>query len=108
MISTANAPHYTWADVCDGWRLASAPTLSVIQERHRHSREQDDPSISFADSSPQGEPRSFLPPLEGRCPAGAEGLPLSGQAHQARNEGEGNTEFLVISDGISREDQQEA
>lgn len=99
MISTANAPHYTWASICDGWRLASAPTLSVIQERmpsgtaeerHWHLRVQDDPSVSFT----QGEPKSFLPPFEGRCPEGAEGSPQPQQAHQARSEGEGDAEFL--------------
>ena len=47
MISPATAPHYIWADICDGWKLADAPTLSVIQgrmppgtaeTRHKHSR----------------------------------------------------------------------
>ncbi|MEF2279215.1 cupin domain-containing protein [Deinococcus sp. YIM 134068] len=117
MISTANAPHSTWADVRDGWHLASASTPSVIQERmppgtaeerHQHLRGQDNSSFSFADSSPQGEPESFLPPIKGRCPEGAEGLSQPGQAHQARNEGEEDAEVLVISDGISREDRQEA
>ena len=82
MVSPTTAPHYTWADVCDGWKLVDTPNPSVIQERmptgtqevrHKHSR--DNPSVSFADSSPQGEPKSTsLPPLEGRCPGGAEGF----------------------------------
>lgn len=25
--------HYTWGEVCDGWRLLDRPDLSVIQER---------------------------------------------------------------------------
>ena len=41
------AEHYTWGDVCDGWRLLSRPDLTVIEERippghgevpHFHSR----------------------------------------------------------------------
>lgn len=110
MISTANATHYTWAAVCDGWRLASAPTLSVIQERmppgaaeerHRHSRV-----------------RQFFFVLSGVLTLEVEGAAhrlgpqqglevAPGQTHQARNEGEGDAEFLVISDGLSPEDRQE-
>lgn len=33
MISPTTAPHYTWADVCDGWKLVDTPGLNVIQER---------------------------------------------------------------------------
>ena len=45
-LSTADAPHYTWGDGCDGWHLCSSDTLSVIEEampagasetRHRHA-----------------------------------------------------------------------
>jgi mannose-6-phosphate isomerase-like protein (cupin superfamily) len=32
-ISIANAPHYHWGSVCDGWRLLDMPDMSVIQER---------------------------------------------------------------------------
>ncbi|HET9209161.1 MAG TPA: cupin domain-containing protein [Thermoanaerobaculia bacterium] len=46
-VSTASAEHYTWGEVCDGWRLLKEEQLSVIQERvppggaevmHFHSR----------------------------------------------------------------------
>ncbi|MBD1581957.1 cupin domain-containing protein [Pseudoalteromonas sp. S16_S37] len=33
VISTENAKHYTWGEVCDGWHLAATKGLSVIQER---------------------------------------------------------------------------
>jgi hypothetical protein len=32
-VSNASAPHYTWARICDGWRLVDTPGLSVIEER---------------------------------------------------------------------------
>ena len=54
MISPTTAPHYTWADICDGWKLVD-----------------------------------------------------TGQVHQARNESGADVEFLVISDGISRDDRVE-
>lgn len=111
MISPATAPHYLWADVCEGWHLARTSTLSVIQERmppgtaetrHRHLRV-----------------RQFFYVLGGRLTLDVEGqqqvLPAGhgleiepGQAHQALNEGPDMVEFLVISDGISREDRQDA
>ncbi|NRQ39178.1 cupin domain-containing protein [Nonomuraea sp. NN258] len=33
VVSVAGAPHYQWGDGCDGWRLADADGLSVIEER---------------------------------------------------------------------------
>ncbi len=32
-VSRTNARHYRWAEICDGWRLADRPELSVIEER---------------------------------------------------------------------------
>jgi mannose-6-phosphate isomerase-like protein (cupin superfamily) len=31
--STANAEHYVWGEVCDGWRLLDGPDLRVTLER---------------------------------------------------------------------------
>lgn len=110
IVSTANAPHYTWASICDGWRLASAPTLSVIQERmppgtaeerHRHSRVRQFFFVLGGVLTLEVEGTAHrLGPRQGLEVA-------PGQVHQARNEGEGDAEFLVISDGVSREDRQE-
>lgn len=33
IISTDNAEHYTWGEICDGWHLLKTAGLSVIQER---------------------------------------------------------------------------
>ena len=32
-VSRSSAPHYTWANACDGWRLIDTPALSVVEER---------------------------------------------------------------------------
>jgi hypothetical protein len=46
-VSTENAEHYMWREVCDGWHLVSDANLSVIEERmppgsqeqrHSHAR----------------------------------------------------------------------
>lgn len=33
VISTENAEHYIWGQVCDGWHLVKHDDISVIQER---------------------------------------------------------------------------
>lgn len=33
MKNKGNAEHYTWGEVCEGWRLVSGADLSVIEER---------------------------------------------------------------------------
>ena len=32
-ISRANAEHYVWGQVCDGWHLVRSADMSIIQER---------------------------------------------------------------------------
>ena len=32
-ISTENAEHYTWGEICDGWHLLKCENLSVIKVR---------------------------------------------------------------------------
>ena len=110
VASTFTSLHYTWADICDGWHLLKSPTLSIIQERmppdtaeikHKHS-----------------QVRQFFYVLGGKLKleVGSEVFKLGpqqgleivpGQVHQARNESECPAEFLVISDGISRDDRQD-
>ena len=109
--STAIAPHYTWGEACEGWHLVRAATLSVIEERmpagtsevrHWHARA-----------------RQFFYVLSGTLTIEVEGathvlgagggleLP-SGTAHQARNEGVGDTRFLVVSSPPHQGDRREA
>jgi hypothetical protein len=33
LVCKTSAPHYTWARICDGWRLVDTPGLSVVEER---------------------------------------------------------------------------
>ena len=33
LTSIANAEHYVWGEVCDGWHLLKRDDMSVIQER---------------------------------------------------------------------------
>lgn len=110
MISPATAPHYTWASVCDGWKLVDSPTLSVIQERmpsgtqetrHKHSRVRQFFYVLRGELTLEVDGSAQVIPAE----SGLE-IPL-GQVHQARNESDADVEFLVISDGISREDREE-
>lgn len=50
IVSPANAEHYNWGEVCDGWHLLKSGSLSVIEERvppggaearhyHRHAQQ---------------------------------------------------------------------
>lgn len=98
--SLANAEHYFWGEICDGWHLLKHPDLSVIQERvppghgeirHFHSRarqyflvlkgraalEFDDGTVTFG----PGE-GVHVPP---------------GVNHRFANPGSETVEFLVIS-----------
>lgn len=110
MISPATAPHYTWADVCDGWKLVDTPNLSVIQERmptgtqevqHRHSRVRQFFYVLRGELTLDVEGAAHVIPATSGLEVGPE------QVHQARNEGGEDVEFLVISDGISRDDRVE-
>ncbi|MFC3831565.1 MULTISPECIES: cupin domain-containing protein [Deinococcus] len=110
MISPATSPHYIWADVCDGWKLVDTPGLNVIQERmptgtqevrHQHSRVRQFFYVL------RGELTLDVDGAAQVIPAGS-GLEVQpGQVHQARNESGADVEFLVISDGISRDDRVE-
>src|SRR5215212_3805708 len=99
-ISRASAEHYVWGGSCDGWHLARATGLSVIEERmppgtrearHRHAHA-----------------RQFFYVLAGTLTMEVEGIRhrLSarsgielppGAAHQALNESDADVEFLVVS-----------
>jgi mannose-6-phosphate isomerase-like protein (cupin superfamily) len=100
-ISRATADHYRWGGRCDGWHLVRAGgVLSVIEERmppatsearHRHEHA-----------------RQFFYVLSGVLTMEVEGtrhrlaahtgieLP-PGTAHQALNESDADTAFLVVS-----------
>ena len=96
----SSADHYRWGDHCDGWHLARADTLSVIEERmppnarearHRHTTaRQFFYVLSGVLTMEVDGTRHRLSPR-----TGIEIAP--GAAHQAINESDAETEFLVIS-----------
>ena len=108
-VSTANAPHYTWGQQCDGWHLLQGFDLSVIEERmppgaaevrHRHVRS-----------------RQFFYVLEGEAVLEVQGVAHRlrareglhvppGAAHQMRNESDGEVRFIVVSSPKSHGDRE--
>lgn len=99
-IGIANAEHYRWGQVCDGWHLLKLDELSVIRERvppgateirHRHARA-----------------RQFFYVLEGAALIEVDGVRHAlaagqslhippGAAHQFRNDSAADVHFLVVS-----------
>jgi len=95
------APHYIWAEVCDGWRLLDGADLSVIEERMppgsqevRHSHETANQLFYVLDGTLTLE-------VDGRVErlAAADALNVRpGLPHQARNDSpDRDVSFLVIS-----------
>jgi mannose-6-phosphate isomerase-like protein (cupin superfamily) len=108
-ISTANAEHYTWSEVCDGWHLVKQSSLSVIKEqmppgaaevRHLHRRAQQ---FFYVLSG------VVVIELEGLSVdlAPGEGLEIApGVAHQVKNRSDVDVEFLVVSQPHSHGDRE--
>src|SRR5580658_3690793 len=111
LISTANAEHYTWGNVCDGWHLLRGGNLSVIEERMPPgAREQRHVHTSA---------RQFFYVLAGELTMEVDGRIYSlqaqqgleiapGQPHQALNRSGIDSRFLVISQPPSHGDRQPA
>ncbi len=99
--------HYEWGEGCHGWRLAKSDGLSVIQElvppavgevRHYHSRSEQYfyvikgkamLEVSGAQHELGEQQGCYVKP---------------GEAHQLRNEGQEDLDFLVISSPPSHAD----
>lgn len=96
----ANAPHYLWQSVCDGWPLVEGRDLSFKEERmppgtaercHRHQRARQ---VFYVLSG------QLTMELDGALHRLSSGDALEippGLPHQARNESEADTGFLVVS-----------
>jgi len=108
-IDVANAEHYTWGGVCDGWHLVRSENLSVIEERMPPGSEEQRHSHLRA--------RQFFYVLEGELTIEVDGRPYSlqprqglevapAQAHQAFNLSDSDVRFLVISQPPSHGDRQ--
>lgn len=107
MISTENAEHYIWGEICDGWHLLKRDEMSVIQERvpsggaevmHYHKRARQFFYIL------EGEGRMVLEDQEVILQKG-QGLEVSPMIkHQFKNGSQADVHFLVISVPSTRED----
>ena len=105
--SIRSAEHYTWGAGCDGWHLARAAELSVIQERmppgaeeirHRHTRARQFFYVLAGTLVLELEGASHV--LE--AGTGLEVAP--GVAHQAMNQSAEPVDFLVVSQPPSHGD----
>jgi quercetin dioxygenase-like cupin family protein len=99
-VSKASAPHYTWASICDGWRLIDAPGLSVVEERVppgaeevRHYHKSSAPVLLCAFR----QCHSRTERIEHRIRAGSGIQVLPGIRHKFMNKSDQDVVFLVIS-----------
>lgn len=106
-ISTANAEHYTWGGVCDGWHLARHESLSVIEERmppgasereHHHERARQFFYVLRGTLSLEVSGRTISVPPR----SGVEIAP--GERHRAFNAGGEAVEFILVSTPPTRGD----
>jgi len=99
-VSRSSAPHYTWAKICDGWRLIDTPGLSVVEERVPPSAEEV--------RHYHNETRQFFYVLSGAATvetqereheiAAGSGLEVApGVQHKFMNRSDQDVVFLVIS-----------
>jgi mannose-6-phosphate isomerase-like protein (cupin superfamily) len=108
-VSIANAEHYIWRGICDGWHLVRSEKLSVIEERmppgteeqrHFHVRARQFFYVLEGELTIEvGDRVELIKPSQG-----LEILP--GQPHQAINRSSGDVRFLVISQPSSHGDRQ--
>jgi len=100
VISIANAEHYVWGEICDGWRLLKRDDMSVIQERVPPSSAE---IVHYHTLS-----RQFFYILEGEGTMvfddrdvvlkKGQGLEIPPQVkHQFKNQSNADVHFLVIS-----------
>ncbi|MDX2205115.1 MAG: cupin domain-containing protein [Hyphomicrobiaceae bacterium] len=110
VVSAETGLHYTWGAGCDGWVLAPGPELLVIEERM--------PAKSAEIRHVHDTARQFFYVLAGtltmvlgeqrHCLAAGQGIEIApGAAHQARNDGDGEARFLVVSTPTTRGDRRD-
>ena len=110
-VNAANAEHYIWGGICDGWHLVRAENLSVIEERmpagsseqrHFHERARQFFYVLEGELTLEVELRAYV--------VGAgEGLEIGpGDRHQAINMSIDEVRFLVISQPPSHGDRMPA
>jgi mannose-6-phosphate isomerase-like protein (cupin superfamily) len=99
-VDRAQAPHYVWGSVCDGWRLLQGDDLSVIEERvpaqagerwHHHALARQ----FFYIVSGRGTLEFQNGTIELQAGQGIEVAP--GVVHRFANASDADVTFLVIS-----------
>ena len=107
VINRDTAQHYRWGQGCDGWILAPSSDLLIIQERM--------PARTSEQRHFHSKARQFFFVLQGQLTMELDGIvhqvaAMSGieiapnSPHQARNDGESDVEFLVVSSPTTRGD----
>jgi len=107
IVSTENAEHYTWGEVCDGWHLLKRDDMSIIQERVPSGGSE---VMHYHETSRQffyileGEGRMIFDDHEVILQKG-QGLEISPLVkHQFQNKSHADVHFLVISIPSTRGD----
>ncbi|MDW3224452.1 MAG: cupin domain-containing protein [Paracoccaceae bacterium] len=108
VINRANAPHYMWAQICEGWRLLEGDDLSVTEERmppqtreERHLHEQANQLFFLLEGSLTIDLDDVIHQL---APSDALNI-KPGQMHQVRNDSQTKpARFLVISSPTTQGD----
>jgi len=107
LVSTKNAEHYVWGEICDGWHLLRRDDMSIIQERV--------PASGAEVMHYHNVARQFFYILEGTATivfedrevilGVGEGIEIEPQVkHQFKNYSKGDVHFLVISVPSTRGD----
>ena len=110
-VDRSSAQHYTWGDVCDGWRFLDLPQFSVIQERV--------PPGGCEVAHTHKEAHQFFYVLSGVATIEVEGDAVSlvadqgvhvapGVRHRFTNPSDHDVTFLVISTPSTKNDRDEA
>jgi mannose-6-phosphate isomerase-like protein (cupin superfamily) len=105
--STANAPHYTWGEGCDGWHLLKTDALSIIEERmppgsserrHFHDRARQFFYVLAGELTMEIDGREHVILAHN-------GLEIDpGVPHQAMNHSDADVRFIVTSQPPSHGD----
>lgn len=107
VVNQDSAHHYRWGQGCDGWVLAPSNDLLIIQERM--------PARTAERRHYHSMARQFFFVLQGQLTMELDGIAhevpaMSGieiapnRPHQARNDGETDVEFLVVSSPTTQGD----
>ncbi|WP_027709172.1 cupin domain-containing protein [Zooshikella ganghwensis] len=107
IISTKNAEHYTWGEMCDGWHLTKSANLSVIQEcvppgcsevKHHHQQSEQFFYVLAGQATLEVENQTYILNTN-------QGFNITpGVNHKLSNQGTVDLHLLVISSPPSHDD----